>query len=310
MRLEAVLANKFSQNIDTCYAFVANIANKKQTSKIMRQLSQLYPLEDLQHLKRVRATKDKNSPLQIVVHKSLDYDSDQAVKEAVKTIDGLGKPYLVKVPSSPPLTRQQYNEAIKFWPVNFHEDKEIAAMISGNYFTEAELLDIERYMEMAVKLANNGKVKDQIPIGAVVVDVATKKVVAEAYDLRKAGYALQHAVMVAVDLVAHSQGGGMWNFDETHKDLKCAMDSSKENSKNTSEYLCTGYDLYVTQEPCVMCSMALLHSRINRVFYGSTHTGGALGSAYKVHCQQGFNHHFQVFKGCLQERTDKLYDTS
>lgn len=53
----------------------------------------------------------------------------------------------------------------------------------------------------------------QLPIGAVIVDPATKSVIAEAYDLRQAGYPLQHAVMVAIDLVAHSQGGGMWHFD-------------------------------------------------------------------------------------------------
>ncbi|KAJ3280629.1 adenosine deaminase, tRNA-specific 3 [Blyttiomyces sp. JEL0837] len=32
-------------------------------------------------------------------------------------------------------------------------------------------------------------------------------------------------------------------------------------------YLCSGYDLFITREPCVMCSMALVHSRIRRVYY-------------------------------------------
>ena len=63
-------------------------------------------------------------PLQIVVHKPIGPDSYQAVLEIVKTVEGLGKPYLAKVPSTPPLTRLQYNEAVKYWPVNFHEDKE------------------------------------------------------------------------------------------------------------------------------------------------------------------------------------------
>ncbi|KAK3792908.1 hypothetical protein RRG08_033759 [Elysia crispata] len=309
-RLEAVLADKFIQNVDTCDVFIANIADKKQTSRIMRQLSELCPLEKLQHLKRIRASTEKGMPLQIVVHKPIGPDSYQAVLEIVKTVEGLGKPYLAKVPSTPPLTRLQYNEAVKYWPVNFHEDKEIASMISGKYFTDPELLEIKQFMKMAIKLAHAGKTRDQIPIGAVVVNPISKEIIAEAYDLRQAGYALQHAVMVAVDLVAHSQGGGMWNFDEIFCELRHLKRSATENTESSSEYLCTGYDLYVTQEPCVMCSMALVHSRIGRVFYGSSNSGGALGSSYKVHCQSGFNHHFLVFKGCLQEQTDKLYDDS
>ena len=54
--------------------------------------------------------------------------------------------------------------------------------------------------------------------------------------------------------------------------------------------------------------MALLHSRINRVFYGSAMTEGALGSKYKLHVTEGLNHHFQVFKGLLKEDCDKLYE--
>jgi tRNA-specific adenosine deaminase 3 len=43
--------------------------------------------------------------------------------------------------------------------------------------------------------------------------------------------------------------------------------------------------------------MALLHSRIRRVFYHYLNPCGALGSKYKLHVQQGFNHHFEVYQG-------------
>lgn len=62
-------------------------------------------------------------------------------------------------------------------------------------------------------------------------------------------------------------------------------------------YLCTGMDLFILHEPCVMCSMALLHSRIGRVFYRDPSPGqGGLGSAYKIHCHPSLNHKFDVFR--------------
>ena len=52
--------------------------------------------------------------------------------------------------------------------------------------------------------------------------------------------------------------------------------------------------------------MALVHSRILRVFYGSSHQEGALGSKYKLHVQHGINHHYEVFRGVLKDKCDKL----
>ena len=42
--------------------------------------------------------------------------------------------------------------------------------------------------------------------------------------------------------------------------------------------------------------MALLHSRIRRVFYGSSNQlSGGLGTKFKIHVQTELNHHFEVF---------------
>ena len=51
-----------------------------------------------------------------------------------------------------------------------------------------------------------------------------------------------------------------------------------------------------------MCGMALVHSRIRRVFYAVPAEGhGTLGSRHELHTQASLNHHFQVVRGLLRE---------
>lgn len=67
-------------------------------------------------------------------------------------------------------------------------------------------------------------------------------------------------------------------------------------------YLCTGYDIYLVWEPCVMCAMALVHQRIRRIFYAFPNPNeGALGSVHRLQGEKSLNHHYAVFRVLLRK---------
>ncbi|KAJ8481148.1 hypothetical protein ONZ51_g6201 [Trametes cubensis] len=70
---------------------------------------------------------------------------------------------------------------------------------------------------------------------------------------------------------------------------------SQTDAQNGAHYLLTSLTLFMTHEPCIMCSMALLHSRVKEVFYlfPMEKTGGC-GSVTCVPRLEGVNHRYAV----------------
>ena len=77
--------------------------------------------------------------------------------------------------------------------------------------------------------------------------------------------------------------------------------------KKLGSWRLDGCELYVTLEPCPMCTGAIIQSRIDKVYFGAyDFKGGCLGSNTNLLDVKGFNHYPEVEGGLLKEECASL----
>ncbi|KAI7861613.1 cytidine deaminase-like protein [Spinellus fusiger] len=211
-----------------------------------------------------------------------------------------GKCYFTRGSRSPK-NRDQYEAWKHLWPLSFREDTR-----NDPKFTQPEIDSIHKHMTEILSAAT-ATATATIP-RARIVDPVSLQIIAEATDTRtETQHPLHHAVMNCINAVAAKEKESsllLGSHRPKRKAHEMAVDDSVDitlaaptiEEKITGVYLCTGYDIYITHEPCAMCAMALVHSRIARVFYTFPTQTGCLGTVYKIHSHPSLNHHYRVFK--------------
>ena len=133
------------------------------------------------------------------------------------------------------------------------------------------------YMALALEQARLAYELGEVPVGAVIVQDG--RVIARGYNRREVDKnALSHAEHTAIDHACKALGG--WRLPR-----------------------CT---LYVTLEPCLMCSGAIIHSRIDRVVFGvRDEKSGAFGSVLDVNALP-LNHKVEVTEGVCAEECKEI----
>ena len=122
------------------------------------------------------------------------------------------------------------------------------------------------------------KAKDEIPVGAVIVQ--NNEIVASACNQKeKLNDVTAHAEILALRQAAEKLG--RWRLED------CVM--------------------YVTLEPCPMCAWAILQARLKAVYFGAYDTNyGALGSV--IDLRNPANSKMKVYGGIMENECKKLLD--
>lgn len=140
-------------------------------------------------------------------------------------------------------------------------------------------MDAELYMRRALTLAAQAAAMGEVPVGAVIVRRSTGEIIGEGYNRRETDrHALAHAELMAIDAACRRLGG--WRLPD------CV--------------------LFVTLEPCPMCSGAIIQARIDDVYYGAADPkSGAVRSVQRMF-DLPYNYKPTVTEGVLREECSEV----
>ncbi|NLK16982.1 MAG: nucleoside deaminase [Clostridiales bacterium] len=135
-----------------------------------------------------------------------------------------------------------------------------------------------RFMKEALKEARKAFLKDEVPVGCVIVKGG--KVIARAHNQREGRQ----------DATAHAE-------------LLCI----KKACKKLGSFRLNGCELYVTLEPCPMCAGAIINARVERAVFGAYDPkAGCCGTLYDLLGCGKFNHTLKAVGGVMEEECSDI----
>lgn len=297
-----------TRDVELAPAYVSVVSDPKRLSGTIAFLSSRFPLNSLSHCLRVR--KSQTTPVIIELLIGLKSEVDAGSQENLETFKKAFELTVVErlVPRYSPLMRDQHKAWTEIWPITYRAHVPTTPVDPSSWISPEQVQVLASHMRRLFPLAAKSGNACAI-LNSEFQEVAIGECTHSS--------PLTHCAMNAIDLVSKKQRESAPDIEIEH--VKRTVTHSDPDSSSAAEssatkpveYLCTNAIALFVREPCIMCSMALLHSRIACVIYAVPNPErGGLGSRFPIHCESALNHHFYAYKGFLADEAKSTASSS
>lgn len=261
---------------------ITNEKKEYQTSQSNQNKNE-FELVDCSFLKRVKNGGETNNIIVITFLDEIQY-LKKNIPIILSELDILQESTLqVNIPSMQPISQAQYEEAKKLWSITSFISSKEKFIYKHKEEEKNEILSIF------------SKLKQDKEATCFLYDPQTRQILSKGKE-QKDSY-INHAIMNLLDnysreLLAKSNKERAIGQKETTPPVENTIELFGYNE----QYYCEGLYVFTIEEPCIMCSMALVHNRINRIYYEKENKkDGGLVSQIEINNYK-LNHHYHIFK--------------
>ncbi|NWF97870.1 MAG: tRNA adenosine(34) deaminase TadA [Nitrospirae bacterium] len=134
------------------------------------------------------------------------------------------------------------------------------------------------FMQIALELSSKAFKKEEVPVGALIV--IDNKIIAKAHNFCESTFdPTSHAEIIVI----------------------------RESCRIIGNWRLTNATLYVTKEPCIMCSGAMINCRLKKLVYGcKDKKAGGVDSLFSLLNDKRLNHQVEIVSGVLEKECAEI----
>ncbi|KAI3381357.1 hypothetical protein SNEBB_006432 [Seison nebaliae] len=279
MRFELIpiIPRKYVGDVGRLVGRVGEVVDTKELNNIIQYLQKNKQFSIPQGLQRINKTQVGHILLLIGMGKC---DIPDVISSKIISIVQRSIPNPADI-----FTQMQEERARMLWPIRSkinYQNNDFNQILNNSYFSSERLIEIERNLMKLMKFP-----KDNV---LLVMDKKTNEEILFERNERK-------------NCCMKLRNNSVNHFAQIDHPIKRWMgECCKRNRTLFNGHLCTSCDVYVSDEPCMMCGMMLIHCRIEHLFFFNSHSNGAIHfpsfhstNSHQIHLIPQLNHHFYSF---------------